>query len=102
MSLKMLFKNGHPRVILFEPAYDKAYNRTCATSEDSDQLTGPRSMIRIFDDSMCLLQPPDYPKRDKRELLPFWVDVQVDLSLCWLCRYYCRFCRALVQLINTL
>ena len=23
---------------------------------------------------MCLLQPPGYPKRDKREALPQWVD----------------------------
>ena len=27
---------------------------------------------------MCLLQPPDNPKRDKREPLPYWVDVHAD------------------------
>ena len=42
----------------------------------------------------CLLLPPGYPKRDKRESLPHGMDVQADLSLCWLNRSYCRFCRA--------
>ena len=30
---------------------------------------------------MCLQQPPGFPKRDKREPLPYWADVQSDLSL---------------------
>ena len=42
-----------------------------------------RLRIRIFVDRMCLLQPPGYPKRDEREPLPYWVDAQDDLSLCW-------------------
>ena len=67
-------------------------------SEDSDQPAHPRSLIRVFADRMCLLKPPIYPKRDKREPLPYWVDVQADLSLCWSHRSYCRFCRALAQL----
>ena len=29
---------------------------------------------------MCLLQPPGYPKRDKRESLPNWMDVKVDIT----------------------
>ena len=37
-------------------------------------------------------------KKDKREPLPDWVDVQADLSLCWLQRSTCRFCRALAHL----
>ena len=32
---------------------------------------------------MCILQPPRYPKRDEQEPLPYLVDVQADLSLCW-------------------
>ena len=44
----------------------------------------------------CLLQSPGYPKRDKPEPLPYWIDLQVDLSLCSSHRFYCRFCRALV------
>ena len=27
--------------------------------------------------------------------LPYWVDVQADLSLCWLHKSYCRFCLVL-------
>ena len=30
---------------------------------------------------MCFQQPPGYPKRDERDLLPYWVDVQADQSL---------------------
>ena len=53
-------------LILFEPAHDKTYNKTCPTSEDSDHPVHLRSMIRVFADRMCIPQPPDYPKRDKR------------------------------------
>ena len=56
--------------ILFETAHDKNYNKTCASSEDSDQPAHPRSLIRVFADRMCLLQPPGHPKRDKQEPLP--------------------------------
>ena len=34
---------------------------------------------------------------DKQEPLPYWVDVQVDLSLCWSHRSYCRFCHVLTH-----
>ena len=64
----------------FEPAHDKTYSKTCATSEDSDQPVHLYSLIRIFADRMCLLQSPSYPKTDKRESLPNWVDVQANLS----------------------
>ena len=37
------------------------YNKTFATSEDSDQPARPRRQIRVFADQMCLLQPPAYP-----------------------------------------
>ena len=65
-----------------ESAHDKTYNKTYATSEDSDQPTHPRSLIRVFADSMCLIQPLGYLKRDEREPFPYSVDVQADLSLC--------------------
>ena len=45
---------------------------------------------------MCLLQPPGYPKRDKWEPLLYRVDVQADLSFCWLHRTY-RFCHSLAH-----
>ena len=33
-----------------EPAHEKTYNKTCATSEDSDQTAHLRSLIRVFAD----------------------------------------------------
>ena len=51
-----------------------------ATSEDSDQPAYPRSLIRVFADRICLPQPLGYPKRDERESLPYWEDVQADLK----------------------
>ena len=86
----------------YEPAHDKTYNKTCATSEDSDQPAHPRSLIRVFVDPMCLLQPPGNSKINKRGLLPYWVDAQVDLSLCWLHMSYCRFYHALAHIIRSL
>ena len=32
-----------------------------------------------------------YPKRDKRELLPYWVDVQAGLNICWSQRSYWKY-----------
>ena len=37
---------------------------------------------------MYLLHRADYPERDEVESLPFWVDVQADLSLCLSHRSY--------------
>ena len=37
------------------------------------------------------------PKRDTREPLPYCLDVQADLRLCWSHRSYCRFCRKLAH-----
>ena len=71
--------------------------KTCPSSEDSDQPAHPHSLIWVFTDRMCLLQPPGYPKR-KREPLPSWVDVQDGMSLCWLHRSSCRFCHSLAHL----
>ena len=75
----------------------KHYNMTCATSEYSAKPAHPRSLTRVFADHRCLLQPPGYPKGNKREPPPYWVDVQADMSLCSSHRSYCRFCRALAQ-----
>ena len=54
-------------------ANDNTYNKTCETSKDSDQPAHPHSLIRVCTGRMCHLQPPGYPKRDKREALPYWV-----------------------------
>ena len=64
-----------------KPAHNKAYNKPCATSEDSDQPARPRSLISVFADQMCRLQIPTYSKRNKRKPSPYWVDVQADMSL---------------------
>ena len=86
--------------IRIDAAYNKTYNITCATSKDSDQPAHLQNLIRIFADCMCLLQPPDYSKRNKREPLPFCVDVLVYMSLCWSHMSYCRSCHALAQIIK--
>ena len=52
----------------FEPAHDKTYNKTSATSEDSDQTAPTRSLIRVFADRMCLLPALGCSKRDELEL----------------------------------
>ena len=66
---------------VIEPALDKTYDKTCATSEDSDQTAHPRSLITAFADRICFLRPPGYPKRDERETLLYFVNVQAHLSL---------------------
>ena len=76
--------------VIFEQVHNKTCNKTCAASEGSDQPADQRNLIRIFADRMCRLQPPGYPKRDKREPLPHWVAVQAYLSLLWSHRSYCR------------
>ena len=86
---------GFYSIIKYEPEHNKTYNKTSVTSEDSHQPTHLCSLIRIFTDHMCLLQYLGYPKRDKQDFLSYCVDVQVELSLCWSHRSYCRFCLAL-------
>ena len=55
--------------VIIEPAHDKTYNKILASSEDSDQPAYPCSLIRVFSDLMCLLQPP---KRGKQKSLAYW------------------------------
>ena len=62
---------------LFEPAHNKTYNKTCVTSKDPDQTAQLCSLIRVFTDHVCLLQPPGYPKRDQIEPLTYWVDYKL-------------------------
>ena len=83
--------------LVIKPAHDKKPTIRLVQAAKTRQPAHPRRLIRFFADCMCLLQPPGYPKRDKRESLPHWVGVQAGLSLCWSHRSYCRFCRALAQ-----
>ena len=63
---KILSKNGQRKTNLmlyyYEPAHDKTYNKICVISEDSDKPAHPCSLIRVFADRMCFLQPPVYPQ----------------------------------------
>ena len=53
-------------------------NMSQCTTKSTIRLVQPaKTQISLC----CLLQPPGYPKRDKRERLPYWVDVLADLSL---------------------
>ena len=45
----------------------------------TDQPAHPRSLIRVFADRLCLLQPPGYQKRDEQEPLPYRVHLQADV-----------------------
>ena len=63
--IKSLISNYNPGILeVYEPVHNKTYNKTCATSKDSDRPAHPRSPIRVFADRMHLLQPPGYSKRD--------------------------------------
>ena len=55
-------------------------------------------VLSVFTDLMCLIQLLGYPTRDKWEPLPYWVDVQADLSLNWSHGSYCNFCHALAHI----
>ena len=41
-------------MIIYEPAHDKTYNKTCPASEYSNQPAHPHSLIRVFADCMSL------------------------------------------------
>ena len=51
---------------------------------------------------VCGFYSLSFPKRKKQVPLPYWLDVQTDLSLCWSDRSYCRFCRVLAHFISSM
>ena len=81
----------------FEPVHDNTYNKTCVTSEDSEQPVHPPSMAWVLGypslDSLKTVEGTC----DQQSLLSDCADVQADLRLQWLHKSYCRFCRALAQ-----
>ena len=108
-TVHQLFLNKrHVEVYELEKISGFSYGSTDNKLHDhlhmSQRTTKPKislvRLIKVFADRMCLLQLPGHPKRDEREPLPYWVDVQADLSLCWLHRSYCRFCHALSQYVK--
>ena len=88
------------RLVCFknEPAHDKTYNKTCETSEDSDQTAHPCSLISVFADCMCLLQPLAIQRGINEN--PCHTEWMYRL-ICWSNWSYCRFCRALAHLLST-
>ena len=84
--------------MIFEPVHNKTYKRLVRPVR-TDQPAHLPSLIRVLAGSMCLLQSPGYPKREKRKILPYWVEVQADLSFCWSHKSYCRFCHLLAHFV---
>ena len=61
--------------------------------KDSDQPVHKHSLI-----SVCWSHVPSTASRlSKWEHLQYWMDIQADLSLCWLYKSYCRFCCVLAH-----
>ena len=80
------------------PAHDKTYDKTCATSKDSDQPVHLRNLIRVFTGHMCLLLPPGYPKGDEREPLPYWWMYRLILVFAGHTGLIIAFCRLLAPM----
>ena len=66
-----------------EPAHCKTYNKTCATSENSDQPAHLRSLMRVFAARMKKAWVLSYPLSAQQRLWSNWADAQADLSLHW-------------------
>ena len=76
--------------------HDKIFNKTCVTSEVSDQPAYSHRLVRVFADRMCLRirTVSSYPKRMNDNLCRTrWM-----YRLNWVSAGY-RFCRALAHLI---
>ena len=87
----MILNDKQCRARSVVPTHDKTYSKTCANSEDSDQLEHPRSLIRVFADRMCLLQHTvcGLSKEGETTTLAILGDVHADLILCFLHRSHC-------------
>ena len=85
--------------IVYEPAHDKAYNKICLTSKDSDQLVHPPSMARVI--VYPSLNKPEAVEVicDQQRLLSACADAQIDLSLRWSHKSYFRFCHVLARIL---
>ena len=83
----------------YEPAHDKTYNKTCATSNDSGQPVYPPTMARVLvypsSDSLAALERTC----DQRRLWSDCADAQADLSLRCPHKSYRRFCRMLTHIL---
>ena len=68
---------------IFEPVHDKTYNKTSATSKDSDQPVYPPSSTRVLVCPSFGSQEAVYKAHVIREDWSDCVDAQADKSLCW-------------------
>ena len=93
--------NNRSKKQKFVSVHDKTYNKTCVTSSKySDQPIYLPTMARVM----------VYPSLDSLEVVEgtcdqqkLWsdcADAQADLSLRWSHKSYCRFCRALAQILE--
>ena len=78
--------------IKHEPGQNTSYKIVCAPSEDSDQPAHPRSLIRVFAGHSVGSQISEASLGGQWRLWEACVDVQADLSLCWVLMQFCRKC----------
>ena len=80
-------------------AHNETYNKTCVTSKYSDQPEYPSSKATIhvypYLDSLEAVEGTC----DQRRLWSDSADAQTNLSIRWSYKSYCRFCRALAQVL---
>ena len=88
--------------ITIEPVDDKTYNKTYVTSKDSDQTVHLPSMARVLVYPSLDTCRPEAVKGacDQWGLWSDCADAEADLSLRWSHKTYCRFWRALAQIIS--
>ena len=85
------------KVLIFEPAQDKTYNKACTTSKAPDKPLHPSSMARALF-YPCLVSPKAIEGTCNQQRL--WSDQteQMCRLIClWLHKSYCRFCHTLIH-----
>ena len=62
-TFRKLSREYHSQVVANSHSIAQLNQRNLKpTSKDSDQPAHPRSLIRVFADRLCLLQPSSYPE----------------------------------------
>ena len=88
--------SAHNYIIKWAAAWQNQ-QMTCVPSKDSDQPGHLPSLIRVF--AVCMKKPWSLAILRGHEDWSEWADAQADLSLCWVHRSFCWFCRGAVQII---
>ena len=76
----------------------KSNKMACAPSEDSDQPGHPPSLIRVFAVHSMDSWGPNVSSCGQRRRWSDWADTQADLSLLWVHRSFCWFCRVAAEI----